>query len=104
MAATGSGAPTFNISLGLSLPGTSGQMRLMSLQGSLQLSLGDIRLMHGTTPRGAPAWLLKISRIVLKLFGLPIPLSGDTTMFLFADPEPDAPQNTLGWYAAFVKE
>ena len=48
--------------------------------------------------------MLKMTQIALKLLGIKFPPSGNTVFFLFGDPNQGAPQNSLGWYAAYNKD
>lgn len=100
--ATGPGALTYNALVGISLPGTSGQVRLFTLEDVLRLSIGSIRLTAGEGQDGRRAWVMAFNQISLKLFGIPLPPSGNTAALLFGNPDPGAPQNALGWYAAYV--
>lgn len=94
----------YDVQVGLKLPGTGGDDRLFSLQGVLKLAVDDIQLLQGTTRDGRPAYLMKLTQIGLKFLGIKLPFSGNTVFFLFGAPNPGAPQNSLGWYAAYNKE
>jgi len=96
---------TYDVILGLRLPGTGGgEGKLLSLQGILSLSISDIEFLLGETQDKRPAYMLKMTQIALKLLGIKFPPSGNTVFFLFGDPNPSTPQNSLGWYAAYNKE
>jgi hypothetical protein len=96
---------TYDVFLGLRLPGTGGgEARLLSLQGILSLGYSDIEFLLGETQDGRPAYMLKLTQIGLKLLGIKFPLSGNTVFYLFGDPNPGAPQNSLGWYASYNKD
>jgi hypothetical protein len=96
---------TYDVLVGLKLPGTGGgEGKLLSLQGILSLSISDIEILHGKTQDNRPAFMLKMTQLALKFFGFKFPPSGNTVFFLFGDPNPDAPQNSLGWYAAYNKD
>jgi hypothetical protein len=96
---------TYDVVLGLKLPGTGGgEAKLLSLQGILSLAIKDIEFLLGETQDGRPAYMLKLTQIGLKLLGIKFPLSGNTVFYLFGDPTPGAPQNSLGWYAAYNKD
>jgi len=108
--ASGGTPNSYDVAIGLKLPGTGGgEAKLLSLQGILSLAVDDIQLLLGETqgtkddpPR--PAFMLKMTQIGLKFLGIKFPPSGNTVFFLFGDPNKDAPQNSLGWYAAYNKE
>jgi hypothetical protein len=96
---------TYDVVLGLRLPGTGGgEGKLLSLQGILSLSISDIEFLLGETQDNRPAYMLKMTQIALKLLGIKFPPSGNTVFFLFGDPNQGAPQNSLGWYAAYNKD
>ncbi len=96
---------TYDVVLGLKLPGTGGgEGKLLSLQGVLSLSINNIEILLGETEDARPAYMLKMTQIALKLLGVKFPPSGNTVFFLFGDPNPGAPQNSLGWYAAYNKD
>jgi hypothetical protein len=101
---SGGSGPGCDATVGLRLPGTSGAGKVLSLQGVLALSVGDVELVLGETAAGDPAYLLKLGKIALKLLGLSFPTSGNTTFYVFGDPAPGAPQDAAGWYAAYVKD
>lgn len=102
--ASGGTQGTYDVQVGLKLPGTGGEGKLLSLQGVLKLSVDDIQLLIGETKDKRPAFMLKLTQIGLKFLGVKFPTSGNTVFFLFGDPNPGAPQSSLGWYAAYNKE
>ena len=92
---------SYKIFIGIKLPGVSGDSKLLSLQGILKLSIGDIQFISVPEEN---AFLLKLTKIALKLFILSFPPNGNTILFLFGNPNPDAPRGSLGWYAAYNKD
>jgi len=87
--------------VGLQLPGTGNEARLLSLQGILKLSIQDITFRF--IPEGG-AYLLKMTDIAVKLLGLKFPPSGGTVFYLFGDPARSEGSSDLGWYAAYNQE
>lgn len=88
--------------VGLKLPGAGGgDTKLLSLQGVFKLSVGDIELDIGETDEGGQAYLMKLSQIALKFFGISFPPSGNTVVFLFGDPARGGSESRIGWYAAY---
>jgi hypothetical protein len=91
-------------SVSLKLPGAGGgEAKLLSLQGVFKLSIGDIELLIGETDTGGQAYLLKLTQIALKFFGISFPPSGNTVVFLFGDPAKSGSASKIGWYAAYNK-
>lgn len=88
--------------VGLKLPGAGGgETKLLSLQGVFKLSIGDIELGIGQTDDGGQAYLMKLSQIALRFFGISFPPSGNTVVFLFGDPAKGGSASKIGWYAAY---
>ena len=99
----GSGAfgdPNYDLFVGLKLPGAANNASMLSIQGLLKLSIADIDLVYDDTGK---YYLLKLHDIGLQFFGLlKIPPGGNTSFYLFGNPDVDSP-NSLGWYAAYNK-
>lgn len=92
----------YNVFFGIKLPGAGGgQSKLLSLQGVLKLSINDIMLIF--LPE-SQAYLLKFTNIALKFLSLKFPPGGNTLFMLFGNPDPNAPNSSLGWYAAYNQE
>ncbi|HVI47852.1 MAG TPA: hypothetical protein VM802_23485 [Chitinophaga sp.] len=89
----------------LKLPGVNPQAPFFSLQGVLKLDIGSVSmsLADGSTT-GKMAYLMKINNIAVKLLSLSFPPGGNIGFFLFGNPDQDAPPESLGWYAAYVKK
>lgn len=86
-----------NVAVGLSLPGTGGSQKLLSLESVLKLKIQDLSLdAVGTT------YVLALRQIALSLLSLSFPPSGQTDVDLFADPSGQS-RTSLGWYAAYAK-
>ena len=84
--------------IGLKLPGTGGGSSMLSLQNVLKLSLGQIMLQHDRD-----AFLLMISNIAIKLFGIKkLPPDGNT-MFYLCGPQKGDNSSDLGWFALYNK-
>lgn len=95
----GEGLP---VQVGLQLPGAGGGAKLLSLQGVLRLSIGDIQLTYDEANKG---YLLTLSDMALKLLGLlKLPPGGATSFYLFGNPQPESKAGELGWYAVYNKE
>jgi hypothetical protein len=90
---------------GLKLPGVNPKAPFFSLQGILKLDVGavSLSLADGSMP-GHMAYLMRINNIAMKLLGLSFPSGGNIGFFLFGNPDQDAPPQSLGWYAAYVKK
>ena len=86
---------------GLKLPGVNPQAPALSLQGVLKMEIGSISI--GVAVDGV-SYLMKINNIALKVLSLTFPPGGQIGFFLFGNPATDAPPESLGWYAAYVKK
>jgi hypothetical protein len=94
-----SGASTASAAVGLRLPGAGGQSKLLSLQGVLKLTIGQIELT--CVPGGA--YLLQLTQIALHFLSLQFPPSGSTAFYLFGDPAAKVGQRSaIAWYAAYA--
>lgn len=84
--------------VGLKLPGTGQGGKMFSLQNVLKLSLGQLSLYHtGDT------FVLMISDIAIKIFGImKLPPNGNTMFYLFG-PQQGETGNDLGWFALYKK-
>ncbi|HEV7881029.1 hypothetical protein [Bradyrhizobium sp.] len=103
----GSQLTTFNAMAGLQLPGVTAKSKLLSLEGVLALSIGDIRLTYAapddkTTTR---YWVLWLSDIALKFLGLlKIPPNGAISFACFGNPDANGVPSALGWYAVYNQD
>lgn len=96
-----SAAPGYNAFVGIKLPGTSSNAKLLSIQGVLKLSIDKLSLQY---VKDQNSYLLTLSNIALKLLGiLKLPPGGNTDFLLFGNPNPGATAKSLGWYAAYNK-
>jgi len=92
----------FKAGVGISLPGTGGGAKLISLQNVMKLSIGQIRLMYIDKQK---SFLLLFTEIALKFLGLlKIPPSGSLLFYLFGNPRAGGKASGLGWYAMYAKE
>lgn len=88
--------------VGISLPGTGGGAKLISLQTVLSLSIGQIWLVRATDQN---SFLLMLTEIALKFLGiLKIPPSGSTLFYLFGNPQSEGKPSGLGWYAMYKQQ
>ncbi|UTY59517.1 hypothetical protein [Massilia sp. erpn] len=93
--------PSYKVYLGLKLPGSGGDAKLLSLQGVLKLSIGEMKLSY---LEGQQAYMMVLYDIALKFLGLVQipPLNGRTSFFLFGGPKGAASKvSELGWYAVY---
>jgi hypothetical protein len=92
------------------LPGAGKSEGIISLQSVLKLAVGGIRLYANkqTTANGDEriAYLLKLNKIVMDVFGKKLPPNGNTEFFLFGDPGTNGGpvSGSLGWYASYQKD
>jgi hypothetical protein len=93
---------TYNANIGISLPGTGGGAKLISLQSVLKLSIGQLRLAFDDSKK---SFLLMFTQIALKFLGLlKIPPNGSSLFYLFGNPNSGGKSSGLGWYAMYNKE
>ncbi|MBQ4819262.1 hypothetical protein [Aquimarina sp. MMG016] len=91
----------YNAFVGIKLPGTSSNAKLLSLQGVLKLSIDTLKLEYVEAQQ---SYLMTLSKIALKFLGiLKLPPGGSTNFLLFGNPNPGATAKSLGWYAAYNK-
>lgn len=96
----------YNILIGIKLPGTSSNAKLLSIQGLLKLTIDKLRLQYipATSPDAQGSYLLTLSNIALKFLGiLKLPPGGSTNFLLFGNPKKGATSSSLGWYASYNK-
>lgn len=94
-------APGYNAFVGIKLPGTASNAKLLSIQGVLKLAIDKLSLQYVVDQQ---SYLLTLSNIALKLLGiLKLPPGGNTDFLLFGNPNPGATAKSLGWYAAYNK-
>jgi hypothetical protein len=103
---TNSVTPSYNALIGIKLPGTSSNAKLLSLQGLLKLTIDKLRLEYilNADPLLPGSYLLTLTNIALKFLGIvKLPPGGNTNFLLFGNPNPGATSKSLGWYAAYNK-
>lgn len=96
----------YNILIGIKLPGTSSNAKLLSIQGLLKLTIDKLRLQYipATSVDAQGSYLLTLSNIALKFLGiLKLPPGGSTNFLLFGNPKKGATSSSLGWYASYNK-
>lgn len=100
------GNGTYKAGIGISLPGTGGGAKLISLQSVLKLSIGQIRLTyapHDDSIDPKKSFLLMFTEIALKFLGLlKVPPNGSTLFYLFGNPDAGGKASGLGWYAMYT--
>lgn len=100
------GANSYNILIGIKLPGTSSNAKLLSIQGLLKLTIDKLRLQYipASSAEAQGSYLLTLSNIALKFLGiLKLPPGGSTNFLLFGNPKKGATSSSLGWYASYNK-
>lgn len=93
--------PSYKAYLGLKLPGSGSGAKLLSLQGVLKLTIGEMKLSYINDQK---AYMMMLYDIALKFLGLVQipPLNGRTSFYLFGGPQGDASKvSELGWYAVY---
>lgn len=96
-----SGNNAYNSLIGIKLPGTSSNAKLLSLQGVLKLSIDTLKLEYVEDQK---SYLMTLSKIALTFLGiLKLPPGGNTNFLLFGNPNEGATAKSLGWYAAYNK-
>lgn len=105
-AGSSSDSESYNVFIGIKLPGTGGGAKLLDLQGVLKLSIGDVRLAYMKDDTGEKeAFLLTLTDIALKFLGIAkLPPGGSTSFYLFGDSAAKARGCGLGWYAMYRKD
>ena len=95
-------AGTWDMQIGLQLPGTAQGAPLISLQTVLSLSIGQVSLQYAlTADKTSTTYLLMLDEIALTFLGLlKFPPNGNTSFYLFG--HPSSQQTALGWYARYV--
>jgi hypothetical protein len=96
-----------NVMAGLRLPGVTAKNKLLSLEGVLQLSIGDIRLTYAPPDDSSTTryWVLWLSDIALKFLGLlKIPPNGAISFACFGNPDANGQPGALGWYAVYNQD
>ncbi|MET3132787.1 hypothetical protein AAKU55_003067 [Oxalobacteraceae bacterium GrIS 1.11] len=103
----GSQLAKFKAMAGLQLPGVTAKSKLLSLEGVLALSIGDIRLTYAPPDDTSTTryWVLWLSDIALKFLGLlKIPPNGAISFACFGNPDADGQPGALGWYAVYKQD
>jgi len=101
----GSSGEAYRTFIGIKLPGAGGgEAKTFSLQGVLRLTIQAIQLFKTVGPDGGPAYMLRLTNILLSILGISFPPGTSTLFFLFGDPRAGSARNSLGWYAAVNRE
>jgi hypothetical protein len=96
------GKNTYRGGIGISLPGTGGGAKLISIQNIMKLAIGQIRLTYDASQS---SFLLMLTEIALQFLGLlKIPPNGSTLFYLFGNPDAGGKSSGLGWYAMYRKK
>jgi hypothetical protein len=92
---------SYNAYVGIKLPGTSNDAKLLSLQGVLKIAVGALFLQYY---EDANYFSLRMSDISLKFLGIAkLPPDGYINFFIFGNPNAGGKRENLGWYAAYNK-
>ncbi|OUS00807.1 hypothetical protein A9Q86_08615 [Flavobacteriales bacterium 33_180_T64] len=92
---------SYNAYVGIQLPGTSNDAKLLSIQGVLKIAVGDLFLQYY---EDANYFSLRMSDISLKFLGIAkLPPDGYINFFIFGNPDANGKRENLGWYAAYNK-
>jgi len=96
------GSTSYATFVGLQLPGASPGASSFSLQGVLNLTVGNISLSLAPVAGSSDtAFTLCLGNIALSFLGIAkLPSSASIDMYLFGDP---GGAGSLGWYAAYVE-
>lgn len=100
LAAWAPSADAYNVAVAIQLPGSQRDSKTLIIEGPLKLSIGKLMLLEN---KAQQAYLMRFSDIALSIFGVKLPPGGRTNVMLFGDPNPEATNTTLGWYAAYAK-
>lgn len=92
----------------LKLPGTSGLLQ-MAIQSVIKLNITDLQFLSTVISADGVTidhvgYELQFRGISASILGKTIPSGGQTNIYIFGNPDPTAPQNTLGWYMAYNKD
>lgn len=92
--------------LGLALPGVNPTAKLLSLEGVLRLTIGELSLANTPPQTGDPdAWVLSMLDIAIKFLAfLKIPPNGAINFTCFGNPDANASPTSLGWYAVYNQD
>lgn len=87
----------------LQLPGLSTQSKTLSLQGVLNLNIGNLQLQSAENQDAekSMAYMLSMNQITLKFLSFSFPPSGAVNFYLFGDPDANAQPSSLGWYLGY---
>jgi hypothetical protein len=92
-------ADSYNVFVGVKLPGAGGNAKMLSLQGILKVAISDVEFLYENE-----AYVLKLNDIGVKFFGIvKVPPGGNTNFYLFGNPNATEKPKNLGWYAAYNK-
>src|SRR5258708_317980 len=97
---------SYNVAIGIQLPGVTAKTNVLSLEGVLSLSIGNMRLTYDIPTGGSSRfWVLWLSNIALKFLGLlKIPPNGAIDFACFGNPNAAAQPTALGWYAVYNQD
>lgn len=97
------GASSYAVFTGIKLPGAAPGAKMLSLQGILKVTVGNIELLYASVGDSTDkAFNLKLNDIGLKFMGIAkLPPGATINFFLFGAP---SGEGSLGWYAAYLKD
>ncbi len=92
----------YSVFTGLSLPGSNGGKREISIEGVLKLTFKTIEIIVDTSGENI-AYILILYQIALSFLSKTFPPTGQVNIVLFGNPDPQGDNTSLGWYAAYAK-
>ncbi|HEY7543813.1 MAG TPA: hypothetical protein VID27_02975, partial [Blastocatellia bacterium] len=92
----------YSVFTGLSLPGSNGGKREISIEGVLKITFKTIEIIVDTSNENI-AYILILYSIALGFLSISFPPTGQFNIVLFGNPDPQGDNTSLGWYAAYAK-
>lgn len=102
VAAWAPNSSNYSVFTGLSLPGSNGGKREISLEGVLKLTFKTLEIVIDNSS-GNLAYILVFYNIALSFLSKTFPPTGQFNIVLFGNPDPQSDNTSLGWYAAYAK-
>jgi len=102
IAAWSPNSSNYSVFTGLSLPGSNGGKREISLEGVLKLTFNTLEIIVDNSS-GNLAYILIFYNMALKFLSKSFPPTGQINIVLFGDPNSQGDNTSLGWYAAYAK-
>ena len=95
---TPTSSTNYSVFTGLSLPGSSGSKRQISIEGLFQITFKTLELIATDT-----TYILVLYNIGFSFLSFTFPPTGQVNFVLFGDPDAPSGNTSLGWYAAYAK-